>query len=777
MRRSEAVIGLCLWCCVVTVSSGAQDTPAKPMTPAETKVAELEKALAEAQAALEAAKTHVQQVEADLAAARLALTDERIERARTGDPAALRTFLDTLDDGLTRIAFSAARALSGPGVDLARAVAAVAEKWAKTPDSATGSRLKTKFCWLLGRNGSAEAAAQLRHILASEKDATVLANAARALGRFEHTPEHRALLQKHAADERQITYVIGDYPRSFILGDYVSDLLKAWQNVEPATVPLDVVSYATFVSAGFEWRIRGDTNRNCRVDLAWRKQGEAVWRPAQPLMRVESGVFNQYKQDAGNLLAGSLFFLEPGTTYEVKLTLSDPDGGGAERTVTVTTRTEPQASKAGATYHVVPGEGGGTGTAADPFRGLEATQTAAKPGDVFLLGPGTYKGPLLARVDGEPDRPIFYRGADAARVTLDAGGVERGVNFNSRKHLFLENVTVTNARILVAVMNAEGIVVRHCVLTPLPGGAAYVGILGQGHSRDFTITDNVIRLGTPWERRRRSSYGISLNGPGHVVCHNHISGVWDAVSLASNDPSIVTSNVDIYGNVFERCTDDGVEADQVRHNIRVFHNRILNSGSALSSQPSFGGPTYYLFNEIYNCRIKPYKYHVTPTGMIACHNTSVCSRNGWGGGGWRNVRHRNNLVLGGLSPTVDTEGTGADLDYNGYNHLGDFLIVLGRVKYRSLAESAEDGQEKHGVIVSITDFVKAALPHHPEWTYQDQYGRPYAADEIDLRLKPTSTAVDAGEVLANINDGFAGKAPDLGCYELGKPVPHYGPRP
>jgi hypothetical protein len=37
--------------------------------------------------------------------------------------------------------------------------------------------------------------------------------------------------------------------------------------------------------------------------------------------------------------------------------------------------------------------------------------------------------------------------------------------------------------------------------------------------------------------------------------------------------------------------------------------------------------------------------------------------------------------------------------------------------------------------------------------------------------------VDAGVVLPNFNDGFTGKAPDLGCCELGQPLPHYGPRP
>jgi hypothetical protein len=37
--------------------------------------------------------------------------------------------------------------------------------------------------------------------------------------------------------------------------------------------------------------------------------------------------------------------------------------------------------------------------------------------------------------------------------------------------------------------------------------------------------------------------------------------------------------------------------------------------------------------------------------------------------------------------------------------------------------------------------------------------------------------VDAGEVIPNINDGFRGTAPDLGAYEAGEELPHYGPRP
>jgi hypothetical protein len=46
----------------------------------------------------------------------------------------------------------------------------------------------------------------------------------------------------------------------------------------------------------------------------------------------------------------------------------------------------------------------------------------------------------------------------------------------------------------------------------------------------------------------------------------------------------------------------------------------------------------------------------------------------------------------------------------------------------------------------------------------------------DLRLSPSSEAVDGGVALPNVNDDYHGSAPDLGAYELGRPLPHDGPR-
>jgi hypothetical protein len=55
--------------------------------------------------------------------------------------------------------------------------------------------------------------------------------------------------------------------------------------------------------------------------------------------------------------------------------------------------------------------------------------------------------------------------------------------------------------------------------------------------------------------------------------------------------------------------------------------------------------------------------------------------------------------------------------------------------------------------------------------------RVYKAEDFDFGLKPGSAAVDRGIALPNVNDGFTGRAPDLGAIETGRPTPHYGPRP
>jgi hypothetical protein len=90
------------------------------------------------------------------------------------------------------------------------------------------------------------------------------------------------------------------------------------------------------------------------------------------------------------MFAGSVVGLKPNTAYEVRLLLTDPDGGNAEKRVQMRTYAEPVAPDGLPVKHVIPGNGGGSGTKTDPFRGLDAAHAASQPGTLFLLHKGAY---------------------------------------------------------------------------------------------------------------------------------------------------------------------------------------------------------------------------------------------------------------------------------------------------------------------------------------------------------------------------------------------------
>jgi hypothetical protein len=93
--------------------------------------------------------------------------------------------------------------------------------------------------------------------------------------------------------------------------------------------------------------------------------------------------------------------------------------------------------------------------------------------------------------------------------------------------------------------------------------------------------------------------------------------------------------------------------------------------------------------------------------------------------------------------------------------------------FRTLAElQAATGQEMHGIEVDFEIFEKMTPPDPaPAKRYAV-----YHAMDLNFRLKAGSKAVDAGQRLPTVNDGFSGAGPDLGALEAGQPLPHYGPR-
>ena len=137
-----------------------------------------------------------------------------------------------------------------------------------------------------------------------------------------------------------------------------------------------------------------------------------------------------------NALAGSIMFLTPGTTYEVKLDISDVDGGVGSQTLAVTTRTEPRLPTGGRTLHVTPGSTGGDGSAGNPYRGLGTAWTNARAGDIVLVHAGSY-GTVSAsgRPSGAANNHIVFKAAG------DGAAVIEWIDLRYVNYIWLDGLT------------------------------------------------------------------------------------------------------------------------------------------------------------------------------------------------------------------------------------------------------------------------------------------------------------------------------------------------
>ncbi|TCO41308.1 right-handed parallel beta-helix repeat-containing protein [Dokdonella fugitiva] len=177
--------------------------------------------------------------------------------------------------------------------------------------------------------------------------------------------------------------------------------------------------YGTLAAGGVVATITGDANRNATAQLEWRAQGAPAWRAGHPLVRVDATHF-----------LGSLFWLEAGHAYDVRVTLADPDGVGATpaRTASVVTRAEASPFVPTRTLYVSPG-GSDAHDGSSPAQALKTIQRAAnlaRPGDLVSVAAGIYRESVGVPQSGSASQPIVFRGApgailDGADAAIAAG--------------------------------------------------------------------------------------------------------------------------------------------------------------------------------------------------------------------------------------------------------------------------------------------------------------------------------------------------------------------
>ena len=505
-----------------------------------------------------------------------------------------------------------------------------------------------------------------------------------------------------------------------------------------AVTPGAIRAYSTIYSIGVEWDVLNDTNHTAVVAVEYRVAGAAMWAHALPLIRVD--------YNGSNMLAGSVMFLNPATTYEVRLALSDPDGGSDSRTVTVTTRPVPVAPS-GRTFHVVPGSGGGNGSQFNPFKGVVAAQTVAQPGDTFLLHAGNYGGRIRLDRPGTAGNYVAWKGAGDGEVTMN--GIDIAASY-----LWLEGLTVRDQAYATFSLDAPNAV----VLTRCTFLNNHYSIYLQRGGEGWYITDNIIVGDNPAASESIDGEGIELNNTsGHTVAYNRITNTADGISYP-------LTNVDIFGNDIFDTSDDGIEADNGRANVRMWGNRVHNAvHNAISFQPQVGAPWYIIRNQLVSSKESPFKFRTTDR-FVLLHNTIV----NWSKMMCCNEHHimyayaRNNLWIsaqGGQiwwfgSVTADWR---ADLDYDGFDWgAATNPFTYGGLPYSTVASfSLASGQEAFGRRISRSAcFETFNFPAPSPATVPAQY----------MTLRSDCSAVDAGVVLPSINDGFNGAAPDLGAY-------------
>ncbi len=175
-----------------------------------------------------------------------------------------------------------------------------------------------------------------------------------------------------------------------------------------AVTALSASGYANFHAGGVLVTVSGDANGNATAALEWRPAGGS-FLPAQPVERIDATHF-----------AGSLFDLAPGASYEVRVTLADPDGV-AGSPVTAAFATRPRRWPSRRCARSTSRRAGTTATRHEPRAPLRTVQARRRP------RAGRRSRPDPARcLPRERERPALEHRRPAHRLPRERRGRNPG---------------------------------------------------------------------------------------------------------------------------------------------------------------------------------------------------------------------------------------------------------------------------------------------------------------------------------------------------------------
>jgi hypothetical protein len=534
------------------------------------------------------------------------------------------------------------------------------------------------------------------------------------------------------------------------------------------TVTGSLTAYQTFESIGIRAGYSGDDDRDMTAVVEYRESG-GTWQIAhEPLIDRSGGGFSSQART-------SLFYLKRDTSYDIRITFSDPDSVSGTNPVTTTVTTW---------SHDQPTYGSCNQVVSSDSQLSSALSACDSVGGTITLRDGNYGG-----------RTISESGR--------SGGYIHIVAENSRQAVFTGQVTLSGD-----YLHLDGLKFTASNPALRTSGSATYNIIDDcefsGNEANIQISGTVTGLliensyfhgicspgggsGTRPDYGSCTSSGpdnaINLNGPSEplraVFRNNEFTQCRDAFGMYTGSSYDET---DIYGNEAYDFADDFVEYDDNAINVRSFGNLIYGKGySAVSSAGTKSGPAFF-FNNIIDLDVWRSIYAVklgssssVPRGPVYFYyNTfwvvdQVDTRvaQDVGGSGSENLVWKNN-VISGTGYFFQVGGCGYSMDYNLYETTN---------QPNNKWQWGWRAQCGGGVNLysSLSSFTTAT--GHDSNSQNTNAGFKSVSSRDFTASSENSNIVDAGITIDGITKDYAGNprvqgsAPDIGAFEYSSSPP------
>jgi hypothetical protein len=541
----------------------------------------------------------------------------------------------------------------------------------------------------------------------------------------------------------------------WISGELSYPQKKTYDSANPYAV-------TTFESAGIYWKTA--ESGECRIKF--RELKNSIWKDAMPLLYVSAN--GEYR--------GSVVNLQPDTDYEAIL-----ENGSIKRQFKFRTRND--NFPVGKTTNLSPGE-------------------SDKP--VRITDSGTANAYHLVTVTAGNKSVLNLENASKYGIEIDADFVIiRGIEI---RNAAVDGIFIRKKR--------HDIVIEQCHVTfwgRIGGPGTYgnleggydSGIFADDSTYNLTIQRNLIDdprgASNDWESGHPDGpQGISVfeSQGGNVIRYNDIVSTEDHGfndGIGGGENYSLTGNMnrdsDIYGNIIRNVWDDAIESEGGNMNVRIWGNYIHFFFNGIATATTSMGPVYIFRNVSGESRTG----HRNPGGG-AFIKTGESEKFG---GGRRFVFHNTILQPGGVfdvftshvNPNCITRNNIFDVrgrlatdrekepasDY-------DYDYFSGETKGRSAKEehAVKFNQTPSGTRLfipsySLEFYLKSSVNSIKWGSFEYQLGDS-VVNITDPVVWITNPLIDAGVILPDFNDGYGGKAPDLGAFEIGLPPLQFGRR-